>query len=157
MTNDFRDPRLRFGMALSQLARHWRRMLDENLARDQRFAGVSLTGATWAPLIYLHELGDGVSQKDLAKRVGIDGSSLVRLIDSLVDQGLAERRSSDADRRVRQIFLTNRGREVVDALRAHLTHIELDILDVIDDRDMTTVLQSFSMIEARLDDPDGRK
>ena len=59
------------------LARRWRAFLDTALQ------DAGLTEAAWAPLMHLHRLGDGVQQKILAARIGIDTSTLVRLIDIL--------------------------------------------------------------------------
>src|SRR5690554_7415022 len=71
------SPRDRFGIRFSMLSRLWRRTI------DQQMAAVGLSDISWAPLIHLAESGDGVSQKELASLVGIDGSSLVRLLDTL--------------------------------------------------------------------------
>ena len=91
----------------SVLARQWRRTLDKS------FEEAGLTDATWAPLLHLQETGDGISQKDLAVLVGIDGSSLVRLLDILAHKGLIERQIDKDDRRARLIFLTKAGRNAV--------------------------------------------
>ncbi|MGG2362798.1 MarR family transcriptional regulator, partial [Salmonella enterica] len=56
-------PRARFGLEFALLARRWRRTLDFRLAE------AGLTDATWAPLVHLHESGDGISQKALAALV----------------------------------------------------------------------------------------
>ena len=79
-------PRSRFGIRFALLARRWRQSLDAHLAE------AGLSDATWVPLVHLHESGGGITQKDLAALVGIDSSSLVRLLDILCRQGLAERR-----------------------------------------------------------------
>ncbi|MGO4611814.1 MarR family transcriptional regulator, partial [Variovorax sp. 2RAF20] len=76
----------RIGIRLVGLARRWRQAL------DARLSSAGLSDATWAPLIHLHELGGGISQSELAAAVGLDGSSLVRLLDILVEQALIERR-----------------------------------------------------------------
>ncbi|MBS0469189.1 MAG: MarR family transcriptional regulator [Proteobacteria bacterium] len=52
-----------------------------------------LSDAAWTPLVHLHRLGDGISQTDMAAAEGLDGSSLVRLPDMLVAQGLIERQA----------------------------------------------------------------
>jgi MarR family transcriptional regulator for hemolysin len=42
-----------------------------------------MTEATWRPLVYVARLGAGVRQKELAIALGIEGPSLVRLLDGL--------------------------------------------------------------------------
>ena len=111
--------RLRFGIKFVLLARRWRQAL------DQRLAEVGLSDATWAPLVHLWESGGGISQKDLAALVGIDGSSLVRLLDILAGRGLVERRMDPADRRTRLVFLTEAGRADANRYKIMVSRIPL--------------------------------
>lgn len=101
-----------FGFALAIAARRWRKTLDEALASS------GLTDASWRPLIHLDRLGDGARQHDLARSLGIEGPSLVRLLDRLAAAGLVERREDPSDRRAKTLHLTPAGRERVEALRA---------------------------------------
>jgi MarR family transcriptional regulator for hemolysin len=145
--------RRRFGKSLALLGRHWRRCLDSRLANGAVFAGVTLTAASWSPLIHLQDAGDGISQKDLAARVGIDGSSLVRLIDSLVAQQLVERRPDAQDRRIKKIYLTAQGHQVVEAVRVHLADLEDGLLADLSDDEIEMMLRAFAAIERRLGEP----
>src|SRR3546814_18228949 len=76
------------------------------------FSSDLLSDATWMPLVHLQETGGGITQKDLAERVGIDGSSLVRVLDILSRPGLVVRRVDESDGRARQIGRPS-GRESV--------------------------------------------
>jgi len=144
MTNSSELPRARFGVRFSMLARRWRRALDEHLVAS------GLSGATWVPLIHLHESGDGVTQKELAALVGLDGSSLVRLLDILSRQGLVERRTDAADARARLVFLTDAGRARVAEIRRALSEAEAEMLQDISDADLAAMLGHFALIEERL-------
>nr|WP_246514540.1 MarR family transcriptional regulator [Neoroseomonas soli] len=114
---------------------------------DRRLVAVGLTDATWAPLVHLSESGDGVSQKDLAALVGIEGSSLVRLIDILVAQGLVERRTDERDRRTRLIFLTKAGRAAVTRIRRELSRGEAEMLQDVTDAEIVAMLGAFGRID----------
>ncbi len=138
------NPRARFGVRFSMLARRWRRALDAHLVAS------GLSDATWVPLVHLHELGDGVTQKQLAARVGLDGSSLVRLLDILSRQGLLERRTDATDARARLVFLTDAGRERVAEIRKALVEAEAEMLQDISDAELASMLKHFSLIEERL-------
>ena len=85
---------------LSLMARRWRQILDAEIQAS------GLTDATWRPLLHLHLLGDGVRQKDLAHSLGIKGSSLVRLLDTLMAKGFVRRFEDDSDRRAKLLVLT---------------------------------------------------
>src|SRR5215471_8375318 len=89
-----------FGSLVARAARQWRR------AVDRRLQPFGLTEATWLPLIYLSRVPAPMRQKDLAAALGLDGSSVVRLLDALEASGHIERREAGTDRRAKTITLT---------------------------------------------------
>ncbi len=144
MTTRPSSARARFGIRFSLLARRWRRALDE------RLVAAGLSDATWAPLVHLQETGGGITQKELAALVGIDGSSLVRLLDILSHQHLVERRVDETDSRARLIYLTPEGEARVAAIRQELAKGEEEMLVDISDDEIAAMLQHFDRIEKRL-------
>lgn len=145
MTDIQPTPRSRFGIRFSLLARRWRRALDARLAAE------GLSDATWAPLMHLKETGGGTTQKELAALVGVDGSSLVRVLDILVRQGFVERRVDEADARARLIYLTPEGENRVNEIRKVLTRGEEAMLVDIGDQEIAAMLEHFDRIERRLE------
>jgi len=59
----------------------------------------------------------GMSQHQLHEKTAIDPSSMVAVIDELEARGLAERRPDPADRRARQVFLTEQGEQTLERIR----------------------------------------
>jgi DNA-binding MarR family transcriptional regulator len=57
---------------------------------------------------------DGQSQQALADQLHIPASRMVALVDHLEEMGLIERRPDPEDRRVRRLFLTRKGRSVLE-------------------------------------------
>lgn len=100
-----------FGALIAQSARQWRR------AVDRRLSPFGLTEANWLPLLRLARAPAPMRQKDLAASLSLDNSSVVRLLDSLQEAGLIERKE-DSDRRAKAIFLTAAGRATVDQVEA---------------------------------------
>ena len=137
--------RSRLGFLMVTLTRQWRRLVEEQLATS------GLTDATWTPLIHLSAWGDGVTQKELAERVGLDGSSLVRLLDILEGHGWVERRADVSDRRSKRIFLTEEGRAAVARIRATMLEAELAMLQDLDDSEIDAMLAGVQKIRARVD------
>ncbi|MFC0220526.1 MarR family transcriptional regulator for hemolysin [Pseudochelatococcus lubricantis] len=142
--NDPAPPRERFGMLFVGVARRWRAAL------DARLADVGLSDATWSPLVHIGRSGGGICQKDLAVRVGIDGSSLVRLLDILAAKGLIERRQDASDRRSNLLFLTRAGEEAVAGIQQVLTAVEGQMLAGIDDTEMEALIASLDRIDTQL-------
>ena len=87
------DVREQFGFRLGRLARQWRARLDEKMRPH------GLTQARWVVLMHLQRGADGQLQKALAGFVGIEGPTLVHILDKLEKQSLIERRQDEADRR----------------------------------------------------------
>ena len=90
--------------------RQWRRLADAAAEAH----GISEARAL--PLVLIGRLGGAPRQNALAEAVGIEGPSLVRLLDSLERRGFIERREDENDRRARGIHLTRAGRDL--AVRA---------------------------------------
>ena len=74
-----------------------------------------------------------MSQRALGRRLRIDKSPMVGLIDDLERLALAERRRSDEDRRVQAIHLTSKGREVLTRVREIADAENARTFDVLDD------------------------
>lgn len=134
-----------FGYQLAFAARRWRRELDEALA------GFGLTDASWRPLVHLGRLGEGARQNDLARSLGIEGPSLVRLLDRLAAAGFLERREDPSDRRAKTLHLTDEGRRLVARLRAVVSDACVDLLGDIDEQDFAACMRVFERIAARAD------
>lgn len=137
-------PKRLLGVRLVGLGRRWRKVLDTRLATE------GLSDAVWTPLVHLLRLGDGISQTELAAAVGLDGSSLVRLLDTLVAQGLIERLPHPSDRRIKLVHLTHAGKRTANAIRKRIMTIEDELLADLDDAAAEALLRSFDQIDARI-------
>ncbi|HEY0212188.1 MAG TPA: MarR family transcriptional regulator [Paenirhodobacter sp.] len=137
------QPRDEFGYRFVSLARSWRRVIDLKLAES------GLSDADWAPLMYLHLSGDGITQSELAARAGVDSSTMVRLIDRLSERGLVERRIAPTDRRARLIYLTPAAAVEITRIRRELAGIEHELLADLSDTQVQSILQALELIAAR--------
>jgi MarR family transcriptional regulator for hemolysin len=108
---------------LARLTRRWRQVLDMEVQSS------GLTDATWRPLVHLHLLGDGIRQKDLAASVGIEGPSVVRLLDTLIAKGLIQRAEDAADRRAKLLRLTPEGLRVIARIQETVLALESEVLN----------------------------
>lgn len=70
-------------------------------------------------LLVLVDRTPGLSQRELARQLGVDAGNLIALLDALEGEGLLRRARDDADRRQRRVTLTDEGRErLAAAIRA---------------------------------------
>jgi MarR family transcriptional regulator for hemolysin len=70
--------------------------------------GGSLT--TWIVLLHTVEDATSPSQRELARRMGIGGATMVHHLDRLEAEGLVVRRGDERDRRVTRVEITEAGR-----------------------------------------------
>src|ERR1700726_1599425 len=138
-----------FGFRVARIARRLRQAVDGELA------AYGLTEATWRPLAYVGRLGEGVRQRELAAALGIEGPSLVRLLDNLERRGLIERREQAGDRRVRGIYLTAPGRELQRRVLRISDSIQQRLLASADPDDVAACERLFGVIERALDESTG--
>ncbi|HEY9068935.1 MAG TPA: MarR family transcriptional regulator [Candidatus Ozemobacteraceae bacterium] len=87
------------------------------------FTAAGLTETRFGVLEALYHLGP-LSSGELGRKVLKSAGNLTLVIDNLVRDGLAERRTGEYDRRMKTIVLTRRGHELVESiLPAHVALI----------------------------------
>lgn len=87
----------------------------ERLAEVEIKKQLGLTPAQWKVILAL-SVTDGLTQKELADKIYIDGSTLVPVMDKMEQNGLVERKSDSKDRRINRIFLTKKSESTVDSI-----------------------------------------
>lgn len=140
------EPRFRagFGLRLLLLGRQWRQAVDAAISGDV------FPGAGWRPLVYLRRASEPLRQKDLAALIGIEGPSLVHLLDGLEAAGLVERVEDHKDRRVRRLRLTPKGTEISDRIETRLAEVEQELLSEISDGELRAAAETLDRIGAAL-------
>lgn len=83
---------------------------------DEYMKPLGVTRSQWWLLAYLSR-HDGMIQSDLANVLELGKAALGGIIDRLESSGFIDRRSDETDRRVKRIFLTARGTQIVKEMR----------------------------------------
>ncbi|MDP5292931.1 transcriptional regulator SlyA [Oceanimonas sp. CHS3-5] len=131
------------GMALSNLVRQWR------LINDERLKPLGLTQSRWITLTHLKQ-EDGILQHQLARRVGVESSSLVRTLDGLEQLGLVERRPCANDRRGKTVHLTPAVQPLLSQMDAVLDHTRQQVLDGLSEAELAELERMVCHIGANL-------
>lgn len=84
---------------------------------------------------------DGKNQRELADELELETPTLVRILDAMEGQGFIERRSTQADRRAKQIHMTDSGRIVAADIDALATDVRAAIVKDISDDDLAVALK----------------
>jgi MarR family transcriptional regulator for hemolysin len=134
------------GLNLAITARQWRARVDE------RLTSLGLTQAKWVPLRYLSRAGGSLPQRKLVELTGIEGPSLVRILDELERLGLIERRDGDADRRTKTVHLTDKAEPIIGEIGRRADRLRTEILDGILDKDIAVFRKVLARISHNLRD-----
>jgi MarR family transcriptional regulator, transcriptional regulator for hemolysin len=137
--------RLAVSSTLVVAARKWRRTTHGALT------AYNVSEACAAPLLTAGRLGEAVRQVTLAEQVGIEGPSLVRLLDQLCAAGLVRRDEDPDDRRAKTITLTDTGRAVTEKMEDDLRSLRGRVLKGVTRADLEAtlrVLNAFNASEA---------
>ena len=103
------SPERSLGFLLHDVSRLLRRRF------DGRARTIGLTRAQWSVLAHLSRY-EGINQTALADILEIEPITLVRQLDRLEAAGWIERRLDPQDRRVRLLYLTDRGRPILERM-----------------------------------------
>ena len=110
------------GFLLVETARTWRSKL------DQRLKPLGLSQAQWVALVHLSRAEQDMTQTTLAERIGIEGPTLVRLLDRMARDNWIERRESALDRRSKTVHLTPQAQAVLDEIQSAAVQLRKELL-----------------------------
>jgi len=133
-----------FSAALVLLGRAWRRQIDDALRP------IGLSEATVFPLLHIHRSSGAVRQGAIAEAIGIEGPSLVRLLDQLCAAGFTERREDGTDRRAKTVHLTAAGRAAVQRAEILLTEARGRLLAGVSGDDLAACLRVFTTVRGTI-------
>lgn len=122
-------------------ARHWRRICQSALLN------YGISEACAVPLLMIVRLGDGARQVAVAQASGLEGPSLVRLLDQLCAAGFVTRTADSTDRRAKALSLTEKGRALAEAIEAELGRLRHELLKNVDTADLEAALRVIRVFE----------
>ncbi|MCE4223146.1 winged helix DNA-binding protein [Methylobacterium sp. C25] len=141
MSQDLTLLRQAYTQALQLAGRHWRRAADVVVQPH----GVS--DATALPLVMIGRMQGEPRQNALAEAVGIEGPSLVRLLDQLCAAGLVQRREDPTDRRAKILSLTPSGEQRVASMEADLVRLREAVFARCSTADLEASLRVFRALQ----------
>ena len=137
----------RFASALHSTARGWRQALDRRL----KHLGISQAG--WMTIAVAAKAKSPLSQSELADKLGVEGATMVAMIDRLVKAELMTREPSLTDRRVNHVALTEAGNRLFAKLRIEADAFRRELLAGVDPQQLeaaTVLLEHLqSILESR--------
>ncbi|MET3662669.1 transcriptional regulator SlyA [Aquamicrobium ahrensii] len=134
-----------FAVELARVSRQWRKRIDERLRH------LDLTQARWMVLLHLSRMGAPVSQRELADIIGVEGPTLVRVLDNLERQALVQRRACEADRRVKLIELAEGAGPVIAEIGRIAAGLRQELLEGVPAEELERARELLKIIADRLE------
>lgn len=120
---------------------------------DHALSDLDLSQATAWPIVMIGRLGEGVRQGTLAEALGIEGPTLVRVLDQLVASGLMLRQEDPTDRRAKTLHLTESGRALREKVETVLKHVRREVFGGVPDADVAAFLRVLDTLKGSLGKP----
>lgn len=118
-------------------------------AFDERVRALGVTG-TQARLLFYLTRTEGENQGFYADELDVEPITLCRMVDRMEEAGMIERRPAPTDRRARQLFLTERSRNAIPALRECVDQLLEEMLAGISLAERKTLIQVLTAIGTNL-------
>ena len=136
----------RFSAALHGSARIWRVALDKRL----KHLGIGQSG--WMTIAMIAKSAEPMSQRALADLVGVEGPSMVSMLDRLERDGFVTRAPSTTDRRVKLVQLTEAGSRIYDEVRAEAMGFRADLLKGLDPQVLAAATELLERLRQQIED-----
>jgi MarR family transcriptional regulator for hemolysin len=135
----------RFSAALHGSARGWR------LAVDRRLKGLGMSQAAWMTVAVAAKARSPLAQVELAERVGVEGATMVAMLDRLERAGLVRRSACASDRRVKHVTLTAAGEALYARVRVEAAAVRGELLAGIDPKLLAAATGLLERLQAGFD------
>jgi len=133
----------KFSMALHLTAHSWKLVL------DKRLKTLGMSRAVWSALAAVARCEVAPTQIELAQQLGLEGASLVSLIDQLENDGLVKRVQDATDRRAKRIQVTEKGRRSFAKVLAVANESRESLLKGVSDAELERSIQLLELIRER--------
>jgi MarR family transcriptional regulator for hemolysin len=132
------------GFVVNATAKAFQRSFDIELRKN---VGVTLSQWRVVGALVLHP---GLTQKDLADKVGIEGATLVPIIDKMEKESLLKRKPDSNDRRANRIYLTPKADSLWESMMECALKIRKSSTKNISEEDIQTTLETLHKISKNL-------
>jgi MarR family transcriptional regulator for hemolysin len=131
------------GQLLHGAARAWRNKLDE------RLRPLGLSQAKWRTLNFLSKNDGKLTQRDLARMIGIEEPTLVGLLHRLEREGWVRRRNAAHDRRCKTVHLRPHSSSVLAKIHQAAGTLRDELVAEISPNELRTCMKVLAQIGAK--------
>ena len=135
----------RFANALHGTARVWRQAIDRRL----KYLGMSQ--ASWMTIAVAANAREPLSQSELADSLGVEGATMVAMVDRLVKAGLVKRDPSMADRRIKRVVVTEAGYRLFDTVKTEAALVRKQLLSQLDPKKLEAAAEVLEALQGMIE------
>ncbi|WP_312447309.1 MarR family winged helix-turn-helix transcriptional regulator [Lacrimispora sp.] len=118
---------------------------------EKRLNNFNITRSQWIALYYIKN-NNMITQKKLADKMSLKEPSVVRLIDKMEMYGWVNRISSNDDKRMKFLILTNSGKEIETAMLDVAEKFKSDVLNGISLEDLDVFKSTLNKMLINIED-----
>jgi MarR family transcriptional regulator, transcriptional regulator for hemolysin len=137
----------RFSGALHNTSRAWRQAL------DRRLKNLGVSQASWMTIAMAAKARSPLSQSELADKLGVEGATMVAMVDRLVKAGFVIREPSTTDRRVKRVVLTQAGNLLYDKVREVAAAVRQELLADIEPKKLLAATELLESLQGAIETP----
>jgi len=120
------------GFLMFRTARGMKKMLDSNLSEFN-------VTSSQATILNTLASNDGQSLSDIGKSVHLDKPAITGLADRMEHDGLVERRRTSSDRRIIQLFLTEKGKRLYKKIEKIIVRVDEKLVKTLTNQEINTL------------------
>lgn len=109
--------------------------------------GITLTQSKVIFSLYLHS---GITQRELADKIGIESPTLVPIIDKMEEDGYVQRKQDVKDRRIKRIYTTSKTDSLWDSMMECATHLRKIYVKDVSEQEIRSALGVIKKITENL-------
>lgn len=132
------------GFVVNNTAKSFQKALDFELRKN-----VGVTLSQWRVVVTL-VMHPGITQKEIADKVGVEGATLVPIIDKMERDDLLIRKPDAKDRRVNRIYLTSKSDQLWEIMLECAIRVRKSSAKDISENDLKTTMETLRKISTNL-------
>ncbi|MCC2655524.1 MAG: MarR family transcriptional regulator [Panacagrimonas sp.] len=121
---------------------------------DAHLEPMGLSSGQWRPLLLLNDAPAPMTQVQMARALGLESPTVVRLIDRLTEKGWILRRNCPGDRRAYHIELTDSARRLCADIEKILMRLRATVLADFTKAELEQAVTFMERIQSRLESLD---
>ncbi len=118
---------------------------------EKRLNNFNITRSQWIALYYIKN-NNMITQKQLADKMSLKEPSVVRLLDKMERYGWVNRISSNDDKRMKFLILTDSGKDIETAMLDVAEKFKSDVLDGISHEDLDVFKSTLNKMLMNIED-----